>query len=95
MARSKSRGKPRCLLPGGRLLVLAHSGLLPLPHGPVHSVTEAVPLPSSVKSFPLNRVCLSQQKNRRKAAWQGIATKAQAPVISSGLFVIVEFVKLK
>lgn len=37
--------KSQDLLPGGRLLILAHSGLLLLPHGSVHCVTEAVPPP--------------------------------------------------
>lgn len=98
MARLKGGGKTQCLLPGGILLVLAHSGLglhwPPTPPScPVHSVT--LSLSTSVKSFPLNHVCLSQEKNQRKKAWQGIATKTQALVISSGLFVIVEFVKFK
>lgn len=103
MARPKSGGKTQCPLPGVgwglllslRTLALASTVLLLLPHSSVHGVTEAMALPTSVKSFPLNHVCLSQEKNRCKKAWQGIATKTQAPVISSGLFVIVEFVKFK
>lgn len=70
-------------------------GLSLLPRGPVRGVTEAMPLPRSVKSFPLNRVCLSQEKNQRKKAWQRRYHQDSSLVISSGLFVIVEFMKFK
>lgn len=54
-----------------------------------------MPLPRSVKSFPLNRVCLSQEKNQRKTAWQRRYHQDSSLVISSGLFVSVEFMKFK